>query len=90
MSFYNSIQEQSHSRACGALNILKRYGKNGDKKMRWENEGANDVQMSEWQYAAVKLYEAFGSGFIGWNTLNLALDRVETASNGSWMFDIEG
>ena len=89
MSFYNSIQEQSHSRASCALNMQKKYGKNGDEKMRWENEGVNIFFMTEWQYAAVKLYEAFGSGYINWNMLNLALDRVETASNGSWMFDIE-
>ena len=45
--------------------------------------------MTDYKYAVIKIYQAFGGGFIGWNTLNIALDRVETASNGSWMFDIE-
>jgi len=88
MIFYNSLQEQSHSRACCALESLGRYGKYENKKIRWENEGANGL-MTDYQYAVIKIYQAFGGGFIGWNTLNIALDRVETASNGSWMFDIE-
>ena len=89
MSFYNSIQEQSRSRACCALNIQKRYRKNGDFKMKWEDEGANDIGITECQYAAIKMYEAFCNSYINWNMLNLALDRVEAASNGSWMFDTD-
>ena len=77
----------ARTRACGALNNLKKYGINGTSKMRWENEGANDCRLPDWIYAQYKIFEAFGSGFISWNIFNLALDKTEAAGNGSWMFE---
>lgn len=81
---------KAQKRASFALDMLNRYKKR--KIMKWKNEGALDyrmIGMSESQNADLKIYIAFGCGYINWNIFNLALDKIETKSNGTWMFDIE-
>ena len=35
------------------------------------------------------VYDAYYKGFINWNVLNKALEKIKTNMNGSWMFDMK-
>ena len=61
----------------------------GDTNLSWNDNCIKYVTgpFSETIIAEFIIHEAFYRGFLNWNTLNLALDKIDRAYIGSWMFD---
>lgn len=86
MAIYLSKTRDQRRARC-ALNNIEYLKNNENEKMRWKLDGANPYGEHEAFWTEIKLYEAFGEGYINWKILNLALDKIESTKNGSWMFE---
>jgi len=58
--------------------------------MRWLNESKRPMDYFKdipCIHAKDIVYSAYREGFINWNTFIEALRKINTAMNGSWMFE---
>ena len=56
--------------------------------MQWKNKSRRSEGMWNipWFHAKEIVLTAYSEGYINWNTLNKALQKIATAKNGNWMF----
>jgi len=57
--------------------------------MRWEEESLLPEYLISMPCIHAKeiIYDAYLEGYINWITLNKVLQKINTAMNGSWMFE---
>jgi len=59
--------------------------------MRWLNESERPEYFYAMPCIHAKdiIYDAYEEGLINWNVFNKALRKINTAMNGSWMFEFK-
>lgn len=55
--------------------------------MRWSNEDSRYSGEDAILAADEIIYEAFSEGYLKWHIFQMALGKIRTRINGSWMFE---